>query len=147
MCDSDMSCSKSEYSIKELKKVVFWQQFYKICLSLNGTYKGSQRNCPSLAERLERDGPSSACWNWGEWGLQEDKWKGSFLGWFVGLIVPGQKMCLGCYIVGRPSTVQYFNSFVPIAQHSWAMQPCWVARLLVCVSDADLFSYMMTQIF
>jgi hypothetical protein len=28
------------------------------------------------------------CWIWGEWGLKEYKWKGSFLGWFVVLFVP-----------------------------------------------------------
>ncbi len=30
--------------------------------------------------------------NWGEWGLKEYEWKGSFLGWFVGLVGPIQQI-------------------------------------------------------
>ncbi len=42
-------------------------------------------------ERLERGGPAD-CENWGERGLKEYKRKGSFLGRFVGLLVPVQEI-------------------------------------------------------
>ncbi len=37
-------------------------------------------------------------WNWGSWGLKEYKWKGPFLGWFVGLVLRHKRClsCLGC---------------------------------------------------
>ncbi len=31
-------------------------------------------------------------WNWGKWGLKEYKWKGSFLGWLVGVVIPVQEI-------------------------------------------------------
>ncbi len=36
-------------------------------------------------------GPAD-CWNWGEWELKEYKWKGSFLGCSVRLVVPVQEI-------------------------------------------------------
>ncbi len=41
-------------------------------------------------QRDQRGVAPADCWNWGKWGLLENIWKGSFLGWFVGLIVPLQ---------------------------------------------------------
>ncbi len=73
------------------------------------------------SERLERVTPL-VCWNWGKWGLKEYKLKVPFLGWFVGLVMPVKVIlsCLGCS--SRHSkkkiflAVNFFNSFVPIAQ-------------------------------
>ncbi len=69
-------------------------------------------------------GPAD-CWNWVAWGLKEYKWKGSFLAWFVGLVVPLQEIfVLPLLCSSRPSTkyffliVHSFNSFVLIAQHA-----------------------------
>ncbi len=62
------------------------------------------------------------CWNWGKWGLKEYKWKGSFLGCFVGLVVPLPEIfVLGCYSWPPKYfflTVHFFSSFVPIAQQA-----------------------------
>ncbi len=93
-------------------------------------------------EKLETVAPAG-CWNWGEWGFKEYKWKVSFLGWFVGLIVPWQEIfvCLGCS--SRPSTKYFFSSSytfsIPVSQSPSKLggQPCWVACLLVCVSGGD----------
>ncbi len=65
----------------------------------------------------------TSCWNWGERGLKKD-WKGSLLGWFVGLVVQVQEnlSCFRCS--SRPSTkyffltLHFFNSFVPNAQQA-----------------------------
>jgi hypothetical protein len=43
-------------------------------------------------ERQERGAPAD-CWNWGKWGLREYiMLKGSYLGWFVGIVVPVQEI-------------------------------------------------------
>ncbi len=42
-------------------------------------------------QRDQRGVAPADCWNWGEWGLTGYKWKRSFLGGFVGLIVPVQE--------------------------------------------------------
>ncbi len=104
-------------------------------------------------ETIERGGP---CWllelRWtGTLRGDKWKWKGSFPGWFVGLVVPVQEIfvqCLSCS--SRPSTKyfflaeHYFNAFTPSAQQ--AGQPAVLGRLSLSVclweeryqsSDAD----------
>ncbi len=39
------------------------------------------------AQRDQRGVALADSWNWDEWWLKEYKWKGSFLGWFVGLVL------------------------------------------------------------
>ncbi len=47
----------------------------------------------SVGTSETREGwPLRPCWNWGKWELKEYIWKGSFLGWFVGLVVPVQEI-------------------------------------------------------
>ncbi len=46
----------------------------------------------SIPESLERGPVETDCWNRCDWGLKEFKWKGSFLGWIVGLLVPVQEI-------------------------------------------------------
>ncbi len=60
-------------------------------------------------------------WNWGEWELKEYTWKGSFLGWFVGLVVPVQEFFILLWLLWPAQyknfvflTVNYFNLCVPI---------------------------------
>ncbi len=48
------------------------------------------------------------CWNRGELGLKWYKWKGSFLGWFVGLVVLVQNIFILFWLLCRPSTNKYF---------------------------------------
>ncbi len=43
------------------------------------------------SQRYQKEVAPADCWNWGEWGLKEYKWKGSFLDCFVGLVVPVQE--------------------------------------------------------
>jgi hypothetical protein len=52
--------------------------------------------------------PPADCWNCGEWGLKEYKWKGSFLGWFVGLVVTVQHILSWLVYSGHPSTKYLF---------------------------------------
>jgi hypothetical protein len=69
---------------------------------------------------------------------------GSFLGWFVGLVVPIQEIFfLPLLLYSRPSTkyffrltVHYFNAFVPIAQQ--ARQAAVLGRLSL---NMRLYSY------
>jgi hypothetical protein len=65
-----------------------------------------------LYHRDQRGVAPADWWNWGEWELEEYKWKESFLGWFVGFLVPVQGVFflsrLGCS--GRPSTKIFFYS-------------------------------------
>ncbi len=87
---------------------------------------------------LRRVAPAD-CWM----GTQRVQWKGSFLGWFNGLVVPVQEIVvyLGCS--KRPGrkyffphrTLQYFNSLPP---RKLGRQPCWVACLLLCVSGSSV---------
>ncbi len=42
--------------------------------------------------RETREGAPADCWNWGEWWLEDYKWKRSFLGWFFGLVMPVQEI-------------------------------------------------------
>ncbi len=94
----------------------------------------------------EMGGPAD-CWNWGKWGLREYIWKGPFLGWFHGLLVPVQENLswLGCSSRPRTKycclTIHYFNTFYPIAQQAWqAVVPCrlslnmclWAGHWLYC---------------
>ncbi len=58
-------------------------------------------------------------------GTPKEQMKGSFLGWFVGLVVPVQEIFVLAFAapVGQVHnifsfTVHYFNSFVPIAQQA-----------------------------
>ncbi len=83
-------------------------------------------------------------WNWGRWGLKEYKWKGSFLGLFVGLFVPEYRrflFYLGCS--NPPSTIFFiphrtlFQFFCPHLPSKLGRQPCWVACLLICVSGSS----------
>ncbi len=56
-------------------------------------------------------------WNWGKWGLMEYKWKGPFLGYFIGLVVPVRFLsCLGCS--SRPSS----NIFLLTGHYSITLQ-------------------------
>ncbi len=59
------------------------------------------------------------CWNWGEWGLKEYKWKGSFLGWACRA---GYKRFLsGLGSSSRPSAKYLFPLFIyPHHPASWA---------------------------
>ncbi len=77
---------------------------------------------PPPERRAQRGVAPAECWNWGKWGLTEYKWKGYFLGWFVGLAVPVQEIfilslgspcryrrflsCLGC--ASQASTKYFF---------------------------------------
>ncbi len=92
---------------------------------------------------------SADWWNWGEWGLKEDKWKG-VLSWSVrwacragttdyctalaALVCPVQNICF--------LTVDFFNAFVRIAG-KLGRQPCWVACLLVCVSAGKIYGVLV----
>ncbi len=44
-----------------------------------------------LSQRDQRRVAPADDWKWGEWGLKEYKWKGSFLGWFVRFVVSVQE--------------------------------------------------------
>jgi hypothetical protein len=62
-----------------------------------------------LAKTREGREASSGCWNWGEWGLKEYKWKGvSFLVGSLGLSCRYKRFlfCLGCS--SQPSTKYFF---------------------------------------
>ncbi len=91
-----------------------------------------------VSERLERGGPHADCLNWGEWGLKEYKWKGSFLG-YKDCLANTRDFCSALAAqVGQVEnifflTVHYFISFVHIAR-KLGRQSCWVACLIVCVS-------------
>ncbi len=87
------------------------------------------------------------CWNWGEWGLKEDKWKGSFLFGSFGLSCQYKRFLFYIGCSRRPSTkyffphrtpvtpLQYFNySTLSPSPSKLGRQPCWVACLLVSVS-------------
>ncbi len=60
-------------------------------------------------QRDQRGVANADCRNRCKWGLLEYKWKWSFLGWFVGLVVPVCTIdflsCLGCS--SQPSTKYY----------------------------------------
>ncbi len=54
-----------------------------------------------------------------EWGLKEYKWKGSFFGWFVGLVVLAQETYVSAALISQYkifSSSSDFNLCVPIAQ-------------------------------
>ncbi len=104
------------------------------------------RHTFSLAKvfyRETREGwPLLTYWNWGEWGLKEYKWKGSFLGWFFGLILPTRDLCSALAALVSPAqnifflTVHYFNSFLPIAQQ--ARQAPALGRLSLRMCECEL---------
>jgi hypothetical protein len=96
-------------------------------------------------ERLERGGP---CWllKLRQMGTQKVHKKGSFLGWFVGLVVLVQEIfCPALTALVGPVknmfflTVHYFTSFVLITQ-KLGRQSCRVACLLIFVSGGDSYS-------
>ncbi len=60
--------------------------------------------------RETREGVApAACWNWGELGLKEYKWKRSFLGWFVGLVVPEQEISVQAWLLS-PQYKMFFST-------------------------------------
>ncbi len=105
-----------------------------------------QKNLPGLEEWIRdlRGVPAADCWNWGEWRQpKEYNWKGSFLGWFVGLVVQVQETFILSWLrwsaqyknVFSSPYLHYFNLCVPIAQHPMqGRQPCRAACLWMCVS-------------
>ncbi len=95
-----------------------------------------------LHQRNYRGVVPADCWNWGERGLNEYKWKGCFLGWFAGLACRYKSFlflfCLGCS--SRPSKNTFSSPYtipIPLSPSPSKLdgQPCLVARLLMCVSD------------
>jgi hypothetical protein len=94
-------------------------------------------------ERLEKGGSAATV----ETEVhKEDKLKGPFLGWFVGLVVPVQEIfCSTMAALVGPvqkmfflTTIHYFKSFAPSPSKLGTRQPCWAVFLLVCVSGGDL---------
>ncbi len=76
------------------------------------------------------------CWNWGKRGLMEYKWKGSFLGWFVGL---GRAGTLDFYpalaaLVSPVQNICFLTSslYLSPSHTNLDRQSCRVASLLVC---------------
>ncbi len=61
-------------------------------------------------------------WNWDEWGLKEYKLKGSFIGWYVGFVVPVQEICnlLGFSIVNPVQNIFFLTSIFPHRPAIWA---------------------------
>jgi hypothetical protein len=106
----------------------------------------------SIPERLERGPVETDCWNRSEWELKEYKWKGSFLVWIVGLVVPVQEIfVLPCLqesaqykVFSSPYTFSVNLSRLP---SKLGRQSCWVTRLLMCVSVVDTLSTMYAGVF
>jgi hypothetical protein len=105
--------------------------------------------CYELLYFWEQRGLAPAdCWNWGKWGHKEYKWKWSFLGWFVGLVVSIQEIFVLQYLGCSSRPVQtiiflteiYFSSFVPIAQQSGQASALGLLYVIVRVSGWDLQS-------
>jgi hypothetical protein len=73
-----------------------------------------------------------------EWGLTENKWKWSFLGWFVRLVPPVQEIFVLPWLLNRPSTKYFFLAYLSIPlsplPSKLGRQTCWAAFLLLCVS-------------
>ncbi len=76
-----------------------------MCRLMNGI--GSIQTCD---QRDQRGVAHADCWNWGIWGFKVYKWKGHFLGWFVGLVVLLQKTFILPWLLW---SAQYKNSFFP----------------------------------
>jgi hypothetical protein len=86
-----------------------------------------RQNKQSLYQRDQREVVPADCWNWGEWGLKEYKWKVPFLGWFVGLVIPVQETFIlpwlwstkyNFFFPHRTSTL--FQFLCPYQSATWA---------------------------
>ncbi len=75
-----------------------------------------------LVQREQRGVAPADCWNCGEWGLKEYKWKRFFLGWFVGIVVSVQEtfilpwlLCSALYKISfsSPYTISIYVSPCP----------------------------------
>jgi hypothetical protein len=74
------------------------------------------------------------CWNWGEWGLKEYKWKMSFLRWFVGSSCADIRDLILPACSGQPSTNYSFphrTLFQSMCPHRPATRQCSRAGPLV----------------
>ncbi len=73
------------------------------------------------SQRDQRGVGPAVCWNWGEWGLKEYKWNGSFLVCSFELVVRYKRFLSCLAALFRPVqkfvlTVHFFNLCVPNAQ-------------------------------
>ncbi len=71
-----------------IKNIYRWDILFRV-LEVGGPSQRDQRGM----------GPA-VCWNWGEWGLKEYKWNGSFLVCSFELVVPVQEIFIlfGCSV-------------------------------------------------
>ncbi len=110
-----------------------------VCQLIEGGGWGVRCRVGSTGQRDYRGVATADWWNWGRWGLKEYKWKGSFLGWFVKLVVPVQEIL--AVLVG-PVQI-FFTSLYTFSLHlspspsKLGRQSCRVPCLLICVSGND----------
>ncbi len=67
---------------------------------------------------------------------------GPFLGRFVGLVVPVQRLFSALASLVDP--VHYFNPLSP-SPSKLGRQPCWVSCLLMCVSGLDQLNHLFNE--
>ncbi len=61
-----------------------------------------------MSHQRDQRGVPADCWNLGKWGLMEYKWRGSFLGWFVGLVVPVQEIFIRPWLLWAAQNKNFF---------------------------------------
>ncbi len=102
-------------------------RLFSLSFYLYGPYKRDQRGVAP-----------ADCWNWGEWELKDYNRKGTFLGWFVGLVVPMQETFILPWLLwsaqfknnSSPDTISIYVSPSPC---NLGRQSCRAAFLWMCV--------------
>ena len=121
---------------KFFRKIAIFQNFdhWSEILSLSADRPISQDVCPPLVVA-----PADCC-NYGKWGLEEYIWKGFFLGWFFGLVMPGTKdffPALAALVCQVKNCVFLTIYYFPVTGSKPCRQLCSVACLFICVSGTN----------
>ncbi len=89
-------------------------------------------------------------WNWGKWGFKEYKRKGSFHGWFIGLVVAVEENCcpvlaalLGQvkkYFFPHRTLFQFMSLLLSLKISWWAdTVPCILSGVLLAFASFNTF--------
>jgi hypothetical protein len=111
------------------------------CADMNFPYK---RKCwtnsgDPLINSLQLRVAAAGCWNSGKWGLMEYKWRGSFPGWFVGLVVLVQEISILPWMLWSAQYKIFFPNHTlfrfmcPHRPATWAGNHAW-PPVCKCVS-------------